>query len=299
MMVARTHNSNMPQHLDGIGAVIDHYDGVILDLWGVVHNGVAPFSRTLATLEHLRDAGKTVWLLSNAPRRVSVVAAQLASMGIGVDLYTGLLTSGEASHDALKNELLSAWGERCYLMGQAYGEGLLEGLPCSAVDSVDDADFILATGVPGGTLAANINALARARARNLPMLCANPDRVVHVGDDLFLCPGTLAEHYEGCDGIVAWFGKPYAAVYEHVLARMPSRRVLAVGDGMATDVKGAVAAGIDVALVTAGIHRESLFGADAPAGEIASSLRVAENRLRGLTEAEGVKPSFVINGLAW
>lgn len=298
-MAVRANANDIPQQLDGIGAVMDSYDGVILDLWGVVHNGVAPFSHTIATLERLRDAGKTVWLLSNAPRRVSVVSVQLASMGIGRDLYSGLLTSGEASHDALKSELISAWGTRCFFMGQAYGEGLLEGLDCASVDHIDDADFILATGVPGGTLDANINVLAQARARNLPMLCANPDRVVHVGDELFLCPGTLADHYERCDGVVTWYGKPYPAVYEHVLARMPSRRVLAVGDGMATDVKGALGAGIDVALVSAGIHRESLFGSGAPAGEIDRSLRVPENRLRGLIEAEGEKPTFIINGLRW
>lgn len=289
----------LPRHITGLAGVIDDYDGVILDLWGVVHNGVAPFSQTIPTLAALKAAGKSIWLLSNAPRRVAVVAQHLASMGIGADLYNGLLTSGEASHDALAGGLLAEWGDRCYLMGEAYGAGLLEGLSCHAVASPDDADFILATGVPGGTLAANVDALARARARNLPMICANPDRVVHVGDELYLCPGTLADHYERQGGYVAWFGKPYAAVYDRVLAQMPSRRVLAVGDGMATDVKGALAAGIDVALVSAGIHRESLFGKDVPFGEITPEVEICENRLTRLIEQENAKPAFIINGLSW
>lgn len=290
---------DVPRQLAGLSEVIDAYDGVILDLWGVVHNGVAPFSQTLATLRSLKAAGKTIWLLSNAPRRMSVVAAQLADMGIDAGLYDGLLTSGEASHAALKNTLLATWGPRCFLVGQAYGECLLGGLECQAVDGLGDADFILATGVPGGTLAANIDMLTDARARNLPMLCANPDRVVHIGDALYLCPGTLAEHYETLGGTVMWFGKPYASVYEHVLAQMPSRRVLAVGDGMATDVKGAIAAGIDVALVTAGIHRESLFDGGVGAGEIAMGAPVTENRLMALITREGAKPSFIINRLSW
>lgn len=295
----KTHANDLPRHIAGLGDVIDGYDGVILDLWGVVHNGMAPFSHTVSTLKALKAAGKSVWLLSNAPRRVSIVAQQLAAMGIDRALYSGLLTSGEASHHALKNELLDAWGRQCFLLGQAYGEGLLEGLACQAVDALADADFILATGVPEGTLAANVATLQQARARDLPLLCANPDRVVHVGHELYLCPGTLAEHYESLGGVATWFGKPYAAVYEQVLAQMPSRRVLAVGDGMATDVKGALAAGIDVALVTAGIHRESLFGDTIGMGEIAADVTVDENRLAALIVQEGAKPSFIINGLSW
>lgn len=298
-MTQQIPTADMPRQLGGLSEVIDAYDGVILDLWGVVHNGVAPFSPTMATLAALKAAGKTVWLLSNAPRRMSVVAAQLADMGIDSALYDGLLTSGEASHMALKNDLLAKWGQRCFLVGQAYGQCLLDGLDAHGVADLADADFILATGVPGGTLAANTDMLAAARARNLPMLCANPDRVVHVGEELYLCPGTLADHYETLGGTVVWFGKPYASVYDHVLAQMLSRRVLAVGDGMATDVKGALAAGIDMALVTAGIHRESLFGATVGAGEIAMSVKVAENRLAALIAREGAKPSFIINGLSW
>lgn len=289
----------LPQQLSGLGAVMDNYDGVILDLWGVVHNGMAPFSHTLATLAALRTAGKEIWLLSNAPRRVAVVQEQLGAMGVTGNMYDGILTSGEAGHDALKSGLLDQWGPCCLHLGQVFGEGLTQGLACEATTHVDTAHFILATGVPGGTLDANRALLEQARARNLPMLCANPDRVVHVGHELYVCPGTLAQHYEELGGQVAWFGKPYGAVYERVLAQMPSRRILAVGDGMPTDVKGAVDAGLDVALVTAGIHRDALFGDDLPPGEVALDIRVDENRLERLMAAEGVKPSFIINGLAW
>lgn len=299
MAAIHSYQHTVPRHIEGLGEIIDAYDGVILDLWGVVHNGIAPFSQTLPALRALKAAGKTVWLLSNAPRRVSVVAAQLAAMGIDEDMYDGLLTSGEASHQVLKGELIDVWGDRCYNMGGVYGQELTRGLPCRETNDITEADFILATAVPEGTLAANVNILAQAHARNLPMLCANPDRIVHVGDELYLCPGTLAVHYESLGGTVAWFGKPYPAVYEQVLAHMPSRRVLAVGDGMATDVKGALSAGIDVALVSAGIHRTELFGSRAPAGEVAVDLRIEENRLLGLIVAEQAKPSFIINGLAW
>lgn len=286
------------QQLHGIAGVMHNYDGVILDLWGVVHNGVAPFEGVIPALRQLKAAGKAIWLLSNAPRRANVVRGQLAGMGIDGALYDGLLTSGEATHEALRDDLLARWGNCCLPLGAMYCDDLLGGLDCTQVSRIEDADFILATGVPGNSLDANRALLSAAAARGVPMLCANPDRVVHVGADLYLCPGTLAVHYETLGGQVVWYGKPYAAVYDHVLAHMPSRRILAVGDGMPTDVKGAIDAGIDVALVTAGIHREALFGDIAPDVSLGARM-VAQNRLQALITAEGVKPSFIINALAW
>ncbi len=289
---------DLPLQLQGLRTVMDDYDGVILDLWGVVHNGVSVFPHTLPALRALKAAGKKIWLLSNAPRRAARVREHLAILGVTTDMYDGVMTSGEASYLALRDGLLSVWGPRCLMLGESYGADLLAGLPVMPVHNVADADFVLATGVPGGTLEANRAVLSQACAQGLPLLCANPDRVVHVGDDLYLCPGTLADHYEGLGGAVTWFGKPHAAVYDAVLAAMGSRQVLALGDGMQTDVKGAVAAGIDVALVTLGIHREALHGADTASSTMGQEA-IAQNRLMALIAAEGVKPSFVINGLIW
>src|SRR4051812_46213954 len=106
-----------PQHINGLSDVFGRYDGFILDLWGVVHDGVAPFPDTLETLAALKKTRKKVWLLSNAPRRASIIAMKLESMGIAPDMYTGLLTSGEACWHALREELLEKWGRRCIHIG--------------------------------------------------------------------------------------------------------------------------------------------------------------------------------------
>ncbi len=289
--------TDLPRRLRGLSEVMDDYDEVILDLWGVVHNGYRPFPGSLEALAALKAAGKTIALLSNAPRRSAEVAGQLAQMGVHPDAYDILLTSGEATHAALKKGLVSQWGQRCLTLGGA--DGLLAGTGALTVDDIDQADFILATGVPGGDVASNRALLARAAAQGLPFVCANPDRVVHVGDALYVCPGALADAYQAIGGTVVWFGKPHDGVYQTLFAQLPSRRILAVGDGMPTDVQGAVDAGIDVALVVAGIHRAALFGPDAEGAVIGPDTPLADSRLAALIAAEKVKPTFIIHGLAW
>lgn len=286
-------------HLTGLDTVIDRYDGVILDLWGVVHDGIAPFPWTIGTLRALKDAGRKIWLLSNAPRRLSVVTAHLSAMGVTQDLYDGLLTSGEAAHDALQSRLLTEWGRRCYPSGAGDEKNLLAG---SGVDFVDDpakADFVMA----GGGFASRVDfdrllpKLAACAGAGLPMLCANPDRIVHVGDRLIICPGAQAAAYEDMGQRVEWYGKPYPSVYDRILRDMGTRNVLAVGDGLETDVAGARGAGLDVALVTAGIHRDVFFPAvnGMPARE---SVPETGNGWLSLLGSKAA-PTYFINGLHW
>lgn len=285
-------------HLTGLAEVIDGYDGVILDLWGVVHDGIAPFPWTVETLLALKDAGKKIWLLSNAPRRLTVVAAHLAAMDIPASLYDGLLTSGEATHDALQTRLLPAWGRRCYPSGAGDERNLLAGLDVAFVDRPEDADFVMAGGgfasqADFDRLLPQLEACARL---GLPMVCANPDRLVHVGDRLIICPGAQAVAYESMGQKVEWFGKPYPAVYDRILAAMGTRKVLAVGDGLETDVAGARAAGLDVALVTMGIHRDVFFSADVRTGR--ESVPDTGNAWLSLLGNKAA-PTYLINGLHW
>lgn len=249
----------MPAYIDGLGEIAGLYNGYILDLWGVVHDGTRPFPDTLATLAEMKRARRTVWLLSNAPRRADVVIAALEDMGIGGHLYDGVMTSGEATFHALRDRYLAQWGKRCLHIGGPKNTSLFDGLDITLADRPEKADFILCSGVEdfGDTLDKYIPLLDNCAARGLPMLCANPDRIVHVEDRLVVCAGTMAEHYEQQDGQVVWFGKPYRQVYSHCLARMPAGKVLAVGDGMQTDIAGATGAGIDSVLVTGGIHRDA------------------------------------------
>jgi HAD superfamily hydrolase (TIGR01459 family) len=248
-----------PKHISGLSEVFGLYDGLILDLWGVVHDGVKPFPDTLPALAALKKAKRKVWLLSNAPRRAWTVAERLEQMGIPRDMYDGLLTSGEAAWQALQDELLEKWGRRClHIAARDRDHSLYEGLDIELVDDPAQADFALNSGIDdfSDTLEKYIPLLSDCARHKLPMLCANPDKVVHIEDKLVICAGTLADAYAAMEGEVISFGKPYRDVYRRCLEHMGTRKVLAVGDSMMTDIAGATGAGLDSALVTSGIHRD-------------------------------------------
>lgn len=251
--------------INGIGDVFAPYDGFILDLWGVLHDGLAPFPGTIPTLELLKKAKRKVWLLSNAPRRAHLVAGMLENMGIGPDLYTGLLTSGEASWHALREELIQQWGRRCLYIGLGDRDNsVFEGLDLDVIRDPEKADFILCASVEDAfdTVDQYGPLLAACAERKLPMLCANPDKVVHVGNELVVCAGTLAGTYREMGGEVVFQGKPHRAVYARCLQAMGTRNVLAVGDSMLTDIAGAIGAGLDSVLVASGLHREEFKTGD-------------------------------------
>lgn len=253
--------------LPGVAPLAARYDGFILDLWGVVHDGIAAYPGAADALARLKAAGKRVLLLSNAPRRVEGIARAMEGMGIPRALYHELVSSGEAAYDALRrrdDSWLQALGARCYLMGPARDRGMVEGLDLTRVARVEEASFILATGVDWDDDGIELYqpALAAGAERRLPMVCANPDLVVIRGGKRVICAGTLARRYEELGGDVRYFGKPHPPIYRLGLARLgiPDRaRIVAVGDSLRTDVAGARAAGLDAVLVTSGIHAEE-FG---------------------------------------
>lgn len=248
-----------PLQINGLSEVAGLYDGFILDLWGVVHDGVTPFPDTLDTLAALKKTGKKVWFLSNAPRRAHTVADKLSDMGVTPDLYTGLLTSGEACWEALRVSLLQQWGRRCLHIGSQFrDQSLYEGLDIGIVDNPELADFVLNSGVEdfSDTLDKYMPVLQQCILKKLPMLCANPDKIVHIKDQTVICAGTLADAYAAMDGEVVYYGKPYRDVYSRCLQEIGTTKVLAVGDSMLTDVAGATAAGLDCVFITSGIHRD-------------------------------------------
>lgn len=286
---------NRPKSIEGLGDIAGFYDGVILDLWGVVHDGIKPFEHTIDTLQELKRSKRIVWLLSNAPRRASVVSAHLETMGITPDLYDGIITSGEATWHALKDSYIEKWGNKCFHLGPERDNSVHEGLPLELVKNVADADFILNSGIYdhiNDTAEQYAPLLEEAAAKNIPMICANPDRVVHVGHQLVLCPGTLADMYEKLDGQVVWFGKPYRSVYSLCLQSMGVRKVIALGDSMMTDIAGAAGAGIDSALVMSGIHRDALFSDT-------NAVFPDENRLHKLLAQFPYRPQYLLQGFKW
>jgi HAD superfamily hydrolase (TIGR01459 family) len=254
--------------VSGMADLADRYDGFILDLWGVLHNGVEPYPGVIDCLDRLRAAGKRICLLSNAPRRCASVTDKLAGMGITPDHYDHLLTSGEATHEALRNppdDWHAALGRRCLHIGPPRDEDVFDDLGLIMVDQPEQADFVVNTGIDSfdETLDQYEAVLQACAARRLPMICANPDLVVVVGTLMAICAGTLARRYEELGGDVRYHGKPHAPVYRRcfdLLGLQDRQRIAAVGDSFRTDVAGANAAGIDAVLVTSGIHLEELAG---------------------------------------
>ena len=260
----------LPPILPGVAALAGTHDGFVVDLWGVLHDGVAAYPGAVDALSRLRAAGKRIVLLSNSPGRRAGVAARMADLGIVPDLYDDLVTSGETTHTALRerpDDAHRALGTRAYLLGPPRDAGILEGLP--GIVRTDDpalADFIVNTGADGIDETADLYdpVLDAGLARDLPMVCANPDLEVMVGERMAICAGLIAERYAARGGRVLWHGKPHPGVYARCreILRMPDARVMAVGDTLRTDVAGAKAAGFAAALVTGGIHRDELATRD-------------------------------------
>lgn len=274
----------MMRFLDGFAPLAEQYDGFIVDLWGVIHDGISPYPGARDTLAALRAAGKRVVLLSNAPRRVSVVCDGLRAMGVADDLYDGVMTSGEYTRGLLA-ERSDPWfaglGRRMLHLGAPKDYNLFEGLDLERVEDPVEADFLLNTGPNPeqgeGDPAPYLPLLDACAARGLKMVCANPDLEVIRGGRRLICAGLLASLYEQKGCAVRWIGKPHPEVYGPVLRMLdvPRARVLAVGDALATDMRGAKAVGVDGCWVLGGIHQEMIGDDTALAEAEASSAGLA------------------------
>lgn len=286
-----------PQMIPGLSAVAERYRAYVVDLWGVVHDGRHLYRGVLTTFERLRDGGATICLLSNAPRRASQVAEMLAGMGLSPEFYDHIVTSGELVFEALaspRDEWHSDLGQCYFQIGPPAHWKLLEGAGRTKVDRPDLADFILNTGTDGHqTVRDHAGLLAHCAGLRLPMICANPDIKVMVGERSEICAGALAQHYEELGGEVRYHGKPHPAVYHDLIERLDldPTAILAVGDSLKTDVAGARSCGMDAAFVAGGIHSADL---ETAMGELPSL-----GPLRRLLAAEGITPTFVIPGLMW
>jgi HAD superfamily hydrolase (TIGR01459 family) len=257
--------------LTGFSEIASDYDGFVLDLWGVIHDGVNAFPHAVECLARLREAGKRTLLLSNVPRPNDSVRTMMRGMGIEDALYTGILTSGEAVRLALRSPPDAWWsalGQRVYHLGPDRDRPVLEGLPLITVAEPGEADFVLNTGPDDHRNPSDMNEfepiLRDCAAHQLPMICGNPDLEVIRGGVRVLCAGALAVRYQELGGDVRSIGKPDPAVYRQVLEQlgMPKERVLAVGDSLRTDIAGAASAGLESCWVLDGLHGEAIRRAD-------------------------------------
>ncbi|MDJ0937822.1 MAG: TIGR01459 family HAD-type hydrolase [Kiloniellales bacterium] len=298
MTEAPSANSPVPIH-DGMAALADSYDAFILDLWGVLHNGIAAYPHAIDCLKALKARGKKLLVLSNAPRRAAGILERNIELGLVPELYDALHSSGEETWLHLK-ERPDAWyrdlGRRGFHLGPARDLGIREGLEIDFVDDLAEADFILNTGADRAEDRVEDfeDLLRAARARNLPMVCANPDLVVMRGAALEICAGAIAARYEALGAEVRYHGKPYADVYRRAFALLgvkdPSR-IAGVGDSFRTDIAGARAAGIDGIFVAGGIHIEEL-AADTDG-------RPDPDRLAVMAAESGHHPAAVLPVFRW
>jgi HAD superfamily hydrolase (TIGR01459 family) len=283
----------------GVEQLADGYDAFILDLWGVLHDGVQAYPQAVNALHALKARGKRVLLLSNAPRRTRDLAQQMANLGLAEDTYHHLMSSGQDAYDHLLArpcEWYRDLGRRMLHIGPPHDANMRQGLDVRLVDDVQYAEFVLNTGpaLHSTEIGALEPVLRQAADRELPMVCANPDIRVMRGEAVELCAGALARRYEELDGEVRYHGKPYRGIYDScfkLLGDPDPRRTLAVGDTLHTDIAGANLVGIDSAFVPGGIH----------GGEL--GVRMGElpepEALTRLFDRERQHPTHVLPAFSW
>jgi HAD superfamily hydrolase (TIGR01459 family) len=286
-----------PRLISGLSEVAPGHDALICDVWGVIHDGARHHPAAAEALARFRRERGPVILLTNAPRVPAEVAAQCAGFGVPPDCYDAIVSSGGAARAELERR--SAGGPLpLYYIGPDRDLPMVEGLDVARTD-IADARVALAIGLVDDmteTPADYAGRLAAMRERNLVMLCANPDLVVHRGARMVYCAGALAKAYEELGGEVIYYGKPHRPVYEAALAaaaeaaraagRSAPAKPLAVGDGLMTDVKGANGAGLPVLFIADGIHGEEVEP-------------YAADHLGGLMGRYGVHADWAARTLAW
>lgn len=276
--------------LTSIAGLAPARDVWLTDVWGVIHNGVTPFASACDAATRFRLAGGTVILLSNAPRPAASVVAQLDRIGVPRFAWDAVLTSGDAAR-----ALVGAYaGKRVFHLGPERDLSLYDELGVTLAEAAD-ADAVSCTGLFDDeieTPADYADLLAELAARNLAMICANPDLTVERGNKIVYCAGALAADYEARGCPVAYAGKPYLPIYDMAFAMMaklkerpvPKERVLCIGDGLRTDIKGAAAAGLDSVFIASGVH--------APGG-------LSSETLATLFPSQDERPIAAMPALAW
>lgn len=245
--------------IDGLSSIATNYDLILCDVWGVLHNGISARPDCIDALSNFRKNAGTVIMITNAPRQRKAVKQQLKSLGVPASVYDEIVTSGDVTRDLMKN------GEKkLFHIGPDKDLNLFEGLDVERVDE-ENAKAVICSGLwneKTETPADYTDLLQRLQKRDLTLICANPDLVVEVGDHLEYCAGAIAQAYRKLGGNTLISGKPYEPIYKLAVSEAQKNtgtnfdksKILAIGDGMPTDIKGADSFGIDALYISAGIH---------------------------------------------
>ena len=250
----------------GLHAIADRFDHVLLDQWGTLHEGLAVFPAALDCVARLREAGKRILILSNSGKRASSNQRGLTALGLPPEAYDGVLSSGEVTWRGLharEQAPFADLGRACFLISRDGDRSIVEGADLVVVSTMRDADFILLGGLDDDAAEPERwrAQLMAAAARQLPMLCANPDLVMFGAAGLIPAPGALAAFYQSLGGTVLFVGKPYPPMFAAARDRLghpPPDRILVIGDSLDHDIAGGRAAGMLTLLIGSGAHRATL-----------------------------------------
>jgi HAD superfamily hydrolase (TIGR01459 family) len=286
-----------PALVPGLGVIAGGYDAAFCDIWGVVHNGHAVFPGAAEALTAFRDGGRrVVVLVSNAPRPSETVVPQLDRLGFPRCAWDAIVTSG----DVTRVHVAAQAGKAVFHLGPGRDRPLFQDHDVRFVGP-EEAEVVVCTGLfddtkeTPATYAAMLGGL---KARDVPMICANPDLVVERGGVMIYCAGAIADAYERMGGDVVYCGKPHPPIYDAALSvaesllkrRIATQRVLAIGDSVRTDLAGAAALGCGALFIAGGIHALEAGHEDDALDESAA---------RAFFEREGVAPDAAMARLAW
>jgi HAD superfamily hydrolase (TIGR01459 family) len=254
----------------GLHVIADRFDHVLLDQWGTLHEGMAVFPAALDCVARLREAGKRILILSNSGKRAGSNQRRLATLGLPPDVYDGVLSSGEVTWRGLharEQAPFAELGRACFLISRDGDRSIVDGTDLVMASNMRDADFILLGGLDDDAAEPERwhEPLATAAARQLPMLCANPDLVMFGVAGLIPAPGALAAFYHSLGGTVLFVGKPYPPMFAAArdqLGRPPPGRILVIGDSLDHDIAGGRTAGMLTLLIGSGAHRATLAQAN-------------------------------------
>ena len=280
----------MTQIVNALSDISAQYDALFVDLWGCVHNGVRAFDAANKALIEYRAGGGIVVLVTNSPRPRAQVEQQLADFGVARDAWDSIASSGDSARSAL---FLGTVGQKIYFIGTDAELPFFE--PLKLIDDpiqishvpIEEAEGIVCTGLPtaDGTPDDVRAPLLYAKQKGLKLLCANPDIIVDRGDKREWCAGAVAQAYSEMGGTSLYFGKPHAPIYDLARRRLsairpniPDDRILAIGDGITTDIQGAIGEGIDSLFITGGLAAKETATVTQPDPEKLSQY-VAEKQL--------------------
>lgn len=283
------------QALDGLSEIAPRYDVVLSDIWGVVHNGVAAHPTAVEALVNYRRGGGRVVLISNAPRPSGPIIEMMDGFGVSHEAYDDVVTSGDATRVILKGYR----GKTVHYVGPPKeNDSLFEGLDIT-IGAAESAKAVVVTDLDTDDDTPDMynDRITLWLSRNLPLIAANPDRVVEHGDRLIYCGGALADLYEARGGMIVMVGKPYKPIYSEALrlaekaAGQPvdRSRILAIGDSVRTDAIGAAGAGLDLLFITGSIH----------AAELDAFGKVDPDAIRALVGPSGANVAGFMPRLSW